>query len=184
MICSGRFFIGHRNFFRYLTFYLVFQNIKMKTMNKSILTLSVVACLGGLSATSFAQKSSQAKADNWPQARFEQNNYQSTSTVADVAQFMAALQKKDKSLTTYQPKNAPRGTETGQPLNAWRLAATGKDPLRVYINAGIHAGEVEGKDAMQIILRELMQGKYPEIRQSKSLLCRPTMRMGLMLRIL
>nr|WP_315482337.1 M14 family zinc carboxypeptidase [uncultured Undibacterium sp.] len=146
----------------------------MKSNNQSILALSLVACLSGLSAPSFAQKSSQAKAQDWPQARFEQNNYQSTSTVADVAQFMAALQKKDKSLTTYQPKTAPRNTETGQALNAWRLAATGKDPLRVYINAGIHAGEVEGKDAMQIILRELVQGKYPEIRQAIEIVTLPT----------
>ena len=110
----------------------------------------------------------------WPQTRFEQNNYQTTSTVADVDIFMSALMKKDKSLQVYLPKNAPRTTETGQPLNAWRLASTGKDPLRVYINAGIHAGEVEGKDAMQLILRELVQGKYPEIRQAIEIVTLPT----------
>jgi len=110
----------------------------------------------------------------WPQTRFEQNNYQTTSTVADVDIFMSALMKKDKSLQVYLPKNAPRTTETGQPLNAWRLASTGKDPLRVYINAGIHAGEVEGKDAMQLIMRELVQGKYPEIRQAIEIVTLPT----------
>ncbi|MBR7799013.1 M14 family zinc carboxypeptidase [Undibacterium fentianense] len=113
-------------------------------------------------------------AEPWPTTRFEQNNYASTSTVADVAQFMSALQKRDKSLSYYRPKAAPRSTESGQPLNAWRLAATAKDPLRVYINAGIHAGEVEGKDAMQIIMRELIQGKYPEIRQALEIVTLPT----------
>lgn len=111
---------------------------------------------------------------NWPQTRFEQNNYQSTSTVADVAQFMAALQKHDATLKPYAPKNAPRTTETGQALNAWRLASTGKAPLRVYINAGIHAGEVEGKDAMQLIMRELVQGKYPELRLALDIVTLPT----------
>lgn len=114
----------------------------------------------------------QAKT-NWPLTRFEQNNYQSTSTVADVAQFMAALQKHDATLKPYAPKNAPRTTETGQALNAWRLASTGKAPLRVYINAGIHAGEVEGKDAMQLIMRELVQGKYPELRQALDIVTLP-----------
>lgn len=110
----------------------------------------------------------------WPQTRFEQNNYQSTSTVADVAHFMSALQKRDAGLKPYLPQNAPRTTETGQALNAWRLASTGKDPLRVYINAGIHAGEVEGKDAMQLVLRDIVQGKHPELRQALEIVTLPT----------
>lgn len=129
----------------------------------------IASVLGFQSTSSFAADKSP-----WPQTRFEQNNYQTTSTVADVDIFMSALMKKDKSLQVYLPKNAPRTTETGQPLNAWRLAATGKDPLRVYINAGIHAGEVEGKDAMQLIMRELLQGKYPEIRQAIEIVTLPT----------
>lgn len=121
-----------------------------------------------------AQADVKQDARPWPQTRFEQNNYQSTSTVADVAHFMNALQKRDAGLKTYLPKNAPRTTETGQALNAWRLASTGKDPLRVYINAGIHAGEVEGKDAMQLVLRELVQGKHPELRQALEIVTLPT----------
>lgn len=116
----------------------------------------------------------QTKMGAWPQARFEQNNYQSTSTVGDVEAFMSALMKLDNSLKPYHPKNAPISTETGKLLNAWRLTSTGKDPLRVYINAGIHGGEVEGKDAMQIIMRELVQGKYPEIRQAIEIVTLPT----------
>lgn len=120
------------------------------------------------------QAQTKQGANQWPQTRFEQNNYQSTSTVADVAQFMAALQKHDAALKSYAPKNAPRTTETGLALNAWRLTSTGKDPLRVYINAGIHAGEVEGKDAMQLTMRELVQGKYPELRQALEIVTLPT----------
>nr|WP_315477322.1 M14 family zinc carboxypeptidase [uncultured Undibacterium sp.] len=141
----------------------------MKSVKKTVCALGVFAAF-----TVAVQAADKSKDATWPQARFEQNNYQTTSTVSDVAQFMAELQKKDKSLSRYQPKKAPLATETGQPLNAWRLASTGKDPLRVYINAGIHAGEVEGKDAMQIILRELVQGKYPEIRQSIEIVTLPT----------
>jgi hypothetical protein len=110
----------------------------------------------------------------WPTTRFEQTDYQTTSSVADVDHFMTSLMKLDTSLKTYQPKNAPKTTETGQPLNAWRLQATGKNPLRVYINAGIHAGEVEGKDAMQLIMRELLQGKHPEIRHALEIVTLPT----------
>jgi hypothetical protein len=137
--------------------------------------LLIVSSFFLISGTGFADQVAKAgKVQIWPQTRFEQNNYQSTSSVADVDQFMTSLMKRDKALTPYQPKNAPRTTETGQALNAWRLAATGKDPLRVYINAGIHAGEVEGKDAMQLIMRELMQGKYPEIRNAIEIVTLPT----------
>lgn len=127
-----------------------------------------------LALVSWSASQAQSKQVEKPQTRFEQNNYQTTSTVADVAQFMKALQKYDAKLTPYTPKNAPRTTETGQALNAWRLASTGKTPLRVYINAGIHAGEVEGKDAMQLILRELVQGKHPELRQALDIVTLPT----------
>ncbi len=133
----------------------------------------LVASLGAF-VFSMHSTEAQHKANAWPQTRFEQNNYQSTSTVADVAQFMAALQKRDARLSSYLPKNAPRTTETGQALNAWRLASTGKHPLRVYINAGIHAGEVEGKDAMQLVMRELVQGKHPELRQALEIVTLPT----------
>jgi hypothetical protein len=111
---------------------------------------------------------------DWPTTRFEQTDYQTTSSVADVDHFMSALMKLDRGLQIYLPKNAPNTTETGQPLNAWRLQSTGKNPLRVYINAGIHAGEVEGKDAMQLIMRELVQGKHPEIRQALEIVTLPT----------
>ena len=145
-------------------------NLNSSVRQIRLLAYAVIASvLGFQSTSSFAVDKSP-----WPQTRFEQNNYQTTSTVADVDIFMSALMKKDKSLQVYLPKHGPRTTETGQPLNAWRLASTGKDPLRVYINAGIHAGEVEGKDAMQLIMRELLQGKYPEIRQAIEIVTLPT----------
>ncbi len=145
-------------------------NLNSPSKKLSLISYSIVAvvCVLQQAPIHAADKTS------WPQTRFEQNNYQTTSTVADVDIFMSALMKKDKSLQVYLPKNAPRTTETGQPLNAWRLASTGKDPLRVYINAGIHAGEVEGKDAMQLIMRELVQGKYPDIRQAIEIVTLPT----------
>ncbi|HJW09362.1 MAG TPA: M14 family zinc carboxypeptidase [Holophagaceae bacterium] len=90
----------------------------------------------------------------------ERTKYGRTSTVAEVRTFMDGL-----GLPRYQPKGAPRTTETGAPLLAWRLRATSPHPLRVYLNANIHAGEVEGKEAVQQIARELVQGRLPELRK-------------------
>nr|WP_275976227.1 M14 family zinc carboxypeptidase [Geothrix oryzisoli] len=109
----------------------------------------------------------------WPQTVPERTQLKRTSTVAEVRAFMEALQRRAPGLQAYHPKGAPRATETGKPLLAWRLKGTGPDPLRVYVNANIHAGEVEGKEAIQQILRELLQGKHPELRRDLDLVVMP-----------
>ncbi|MCE1205271.1 MAG: hypothetical protein LWW79_11780 [Holophagaceae bacterium] len=109
----------------------------------------------------------------WPQTVPERTEYRRTSSVAEVRGFMEALRKLAPGLEPYQPKGAPRATETGKPLLAWRLKGAGKDPLRVYVNANIHAGEVEGKEAIQQVVRELLQGKHPALRRDLDLVVMP-----------
>jgi len=109
----------------------------------------------------------------WPQTTPERTDHRRTSTVAEVRGFMEALRKQAPGLEPYQPKGASRATETGKPLLAWRLKGTGKDPLRVYVNANIHAGEVEGKEAIQQVVRELLQGRHPALRRNLDLVVMP-----------
>jgi hypothetical protein len=109
----------------------------------------------------------------WPETVPERSRFQRTSTVAEVRAFMEALRKEAPGLEPYHPKGAPRTTETGQPLLAWRLRGRGRDPLRIYVNANIHAGEVEGKEAIQLILRELLQGRHPTLRRNLDLVVMP-----------
>ncbi len=109
----------------------------------------------------------------WPQTTPERTDLRRTSTVAEVRAFMEALRKQAPGLEPYQPKGAPRATETGKPLLAWRLKGTGKEPLRIYVNANIHAGEVEGKEAIQQVVRELLQGRHPELRRNLDLVVMP-----------
>ncbi len=101
----------------------------------------------------------------WPQTIPEATQHARTSTVAEVRAFMDALRKRNPALVPYHPKGAPRATEAGAPLLAWRLPATSKEAVRVYVNANIHAGEVEGKEAVQELVRELLQGKHPDLRK-------------------
>lgn len=49
----------------------------------------------------------------------------------------------------------------------------GSGKLRVWIQANIHAGEVEGKEAMQRMLRELAMGAHPEWLETMVLLVAP-----------
>jgi hypothetical protein len=109
----------------------------------------------------------------WPKTVPEATDHARTSTVAEVKAFMEALGRRDPALVPYQPRGGPRTTEAGAPLLAWRLPATSKDALRVYVNANIHAGEVEGKEAIQQIVRELLQGLHPEVRRHVDLVVCP-----------
>jgi hypothetical protein len=109
----------------------------------------------------------------WPQTVPEATRHARTSTVAEVKAFMGELRKRNPALVPYHPKGAPRATEAGAPLRAWRLPATTKDAVRVYINANIHAGEVEGKEAVQELVRELLQGRHPELRRRIDLVVCP-----------
>lgn len=109
----------------------------------------------------------------WPRTVPEATHHARTSTVAEVRTFMEALRKRNPALAPYHPEGAPRATEAGAPLLAWRLPATAKGAVRVYINANIHAGEVEGKEAVQELVRELLQGRHPELRKRIDLVVCP-----------
>lgn len=109
----------------------------------------------------------------WPETVPERTQLRRTSTVAEVRTFMEALGRQAPGLAPYRPKGAPPATETGKAMLAWRLKGAGRDPLRVYVNANIHAGEVEGKEAIQQVVRELLQGKHPALRRNLDLVVMP-----------
>ncbi len=108
-----------------------------------------------------------------PQAVPEATSWARTSTLSDVAAFMGQLAKAHSALVPYAPPGAPNRTETGKALRAWRLPATKAGALRVYLNGNIHAGEVEGKEAIQILLREVLEGRHPALREGIELVVMP-----------
>lgn len=107
-----------------------------------------------------------AAAGQEPRTRPERTDYAETSRAADVEAVLAAL-------ATRHPGQLHRArfgySWEGRPLPlvVWGAAgatpaavrATGK--LRVLLVANIHAGEVEGKEAVQVLLREAVAGRHP-----------------------
>jgi len=101
-----------------------------------------------------------ALAQTYPRTTAERTNYAQTSTSADVGVFLDSLQMAGAPVAVGQ-----MGTSTlGKPIylvvasdppvtSAAEAAASGK--LVVYVQANIHAGEVEGKEAVLALLREL-----------------------------
>lgn len=110
--------------------------------------------------------------------RAEETDFRETTRYDEVMGFVREIARVDPDirLTTYGY------TSEGRPLpllvvgsagdaSPEAVRATGK--TRVYIQGGIHAGEISGKEALLILLRELAQGEHPQWADSLVLLIAP-----------
>lgn len=109
----------------------------------------------------------------------EATDYKSTSTYEDVVKFMKAVDAASPIITytTYGTTSEGRPMPmavVGTGLKAITpdaVKATGK--LRVHIQGNIHAGEVEGKEAALVLLREFAMGEHKDWLQTTVFLITP-----------
>ena len=137
---------------------------------KFILSSLLICCLF---STAVAQK--------WPQELIttpEKTNYQETSTYADVMAFIdAAIAGEDAARLismgkSVDGKDIPVVVLASPMVNSAEEAkATGK-PI-IYIQGNIHSGEVEGKEALQVLLREILKGDKKHLLDNQILLFAP-----------
>jgi hypothetical protein len=130
-------------------------------------------------ARSQGQTQAPSRVKPLPQTRAERTDYRETSRYDDVMAFVrevVAASPKTLHLTTFGY------TFEGKPLPliiAGNVAAATTDAVkrsgktRIYLQANIHAGEVEGKEALQMLLRELARGEHAAWYQSSVLLIAP-----------
>ncbi|MCD4731097.1 MAG: hypothetical protein K8R74_10875, partial [Bacteroidales bacterium] len=109
--------------------------------------------------TSFAQSELQTTA--------EKSNYESTSTYEEVIQFIESLEKSSDKLRIEKIAQSTEGRDIPLMIIADPLPSSYKDlknddRIVVYLQANIHAGEVEGEEATQMITRELLNGSLSE----------------------
>ncbi len=107
----------------------------------------------------------------------EKSDYTSTSTYADVMQFIQALKSSpllqvENFATTAERKELPL-LILADPLPESPAALVNDDRIVVYIQANIHAGEVEGKAGVQMLARDILNGKYPGLLDEMVLLLVP-----------
>ena len=109
----------------------------------------------------------------------EASGFKSTSTYDDVVKFMKAVDAASPIIhyttygTTHEGRAMPMAVVgTGlKDANAATVKGSGK--LRVHIQGNIHAGEVEGKESAQILLREFAMGQHTNWLQSMVFLITP-----------
>src|SRR6187549_2908701 len=101
-----------------------------------------------------------------PQTRAEATSYAETSLHADVMAFLAALQTRgDRRLHVTSFGSSPGGRELPLVVVSAHGITSPKEsrdrglPVVLIIN-GIHAGEVEGKEASMMLLRDILDGTH------------------------
>ena len=103
----------------------------------------------------------------WPRTRAERSAGGETSSYADVLAFFEAVRACGAPVTVEPIGRSPKGREiplvvVANPPASASAEARATDRLVIYLQANIHGGEVEGKEAVQMLVREVAQGLHPE----------------------
>jgi hypothetical protein len=128
-------------------------------------------------AAAFAVSPGQGKLSGL-RTRPERTNYEETSRYDDVVEFMravAAVSPRVHLTTfgyTFEGRALPLAV-VGNVKDARPESVRAAGKTRVYIQGNIHAGEVEGKEAMQELLRSLAAGEHAPWLSSMVLLIAP-----------
>ncbi|HRR12185.1 MAG TPA: M14 family metallopeptidase [Tenuifilum sp.] len=99
-------------------------------------------------------------AQYFPVTVAEGSNFQSTSTYADVMNYIKMLEKASKHIKTETIATSIEGRDIPLMVVANPMPKTPRDignRIVIYIQANIHAGEVEGKEASLMFVRDLLK---------------------------
>ncbi len=138
-------------------------------------TLIIFLLSFGLTAAATPQASAP---DNGPLTVAEASQYKSTSLYKDVMDFVRALQARSPLLRVETLARSAEGRDIPLLVLANPPVFSPLDPKRdgrvvVYIQANIHAGEVEGKEAALMFARDVLLKKKPDILDKVVLLIAP-----------
>lgn len=113
------------------------------------------------------------------QTRAERSNYTETSRFEDIVTFLDSLEKAAPGRmvrgtigTTTQGRALPF-VVASRPLVRTPAEAKASGKPVVYVQGNIHGGEVEGKESLQALLRELVRGTRPNALDSIVLIAVP-----------
>jgi len=111
------------------------------------------------------------------QTRAGATDFVETSRYGDVVEMMQALAEADDRVhftdwgTTAEVRQLPMLVVGADGATPDDVTETGK--LRVYLQGNIHGGEVPGKEALLILVRDWIKGEYPDWTENLVLLVAP-----------
>jgi murein tripeptide amidase MpaA len=130
-------------------------------MTKPRLRVRMSAALAVTGALVVAPGAPLARAQQKPLTVAEESQYKATSRYADVMKFIAELQARTPFLrvetlcTSAEGRNVPL-LVIGKPLPALPSELRQDNRGIIYLQANIHAGEVEGKEATLMLARDIL----------------------------
>jgi len=113
------------------------------------------------------------------QTRAEATSYAETSTFADVTAFCDALArqypfvKRASLCRSSEGRDVPLLVVSKSGFTSGSQAHASGDNLVVYVQANIHAGEVEGKEAILMLVRDLLTSDPTRILEATTLVIAP-----------
>jgi hypothetical protein len=145
-------------------------------MRHRILIAATALCAAPLAAQS-RPSTRPAAATRTPLTRPERTGYRETSRYEDVVAFLNALPRSPRIHVTSmgytsEGRSIPL-VVVGHAGDGSPEAVLRSGKLRIYIQANIHAGEVEGKEAALELLRDLAAGRHARWLDSVVLLVAP-----------
>jgi hypothetical protein len=141
-------------------------------MKPALASLCLLLLLANISTTMPRTQDDQLK------SRAELTNYEETSRYDDVMSFIGELQKRTDKLRvesfgkTEEGRNLPLLIFANPPIAQPREARASGKPV-VFIMANIHAGEVEGKEAMLHLSRRIATGNLKTLLDNLVILIAP-----------
>ena len=102
------------------------------------------------------------------QTRAEASGFTSTSDYNDVMTFISQLKKSSKNISVVEIARSAEGRTVplliiGKPVPKSAAMMKNDPRIVIYIQANIHAGEVEGKEATLMFVRDMLSEKNPEL---------------------
>jgi hypothetical protein len=132
----------------------------LQTRLTSVFSLILLSSMAGICQEAHPRSQKPSNDDGWPQTRAERTDYRETSHYEDVLQYLEDLQVKGAPISVQfigvstQGRKIPLVIAARPPVAGLADARRNGKPV-VYVQANIHAGEVEGKEAVLMLLREL-----------------------------
>ncbi len=142
-------------------------------MRSRLPALSLAAAAG----LACAPRASVGDPATLPRTRAERSGFTETSTHADVLAFLDSLGRhvrlgRGSVGTTSEGRDIPYVVASRPLFDSPDAARRSGRPI-VYVQGNIHAGEVEGKEALQALLRDLMTSPQPNVLDSIVLVAVP-----------
>ena len=146
-------------------------------MLRRILPLTAVLAAGCVPPGTSPAPATAAHVDTLT-TRAERTDYRETSRFDEVVAFLEAVDRASDRihLTTFATTNEGRRLPlavVGHVADASPQAVRASGRTVVYLQGNIHAGEVEGKEALQMLLREIAAGRHAALLDSLVLLIAP-----------